>query len=85
MAYTKPGLIGVFDAVRGSWRELESTSGAVGSALLAAGPGGLRAWAQTQPAATILSSEPATEVALGGNVAYWLDATGAARSADIPS
>ena len=39
VAYTKPGLIGVFDAVRGTWRELESTSGVVGSALLAAGPG----------------------------------------------
>ena len=49
VAYTKPGLIGVFDAVRGSWRELESTSGTVGAALLAAGPGGLRAWAQTRP------------------------------------
>jgi hypothetical protein len=69
--------------VRGSWRELESTSGTVGSALLAAGPGGLRAWAHTQPAATILSSEAATEVALGGNVAYWLDATGTPRSADV--
>ena len=85
VAYTKPGLIGVFDAVRGSYRELQSTSGAVGAGLLAAGPGGLRAWAQTAPAATILSSEPAAEVALGGNVAYWLDASGAARSADVPS
>ena len=50
VAYTKPGLIGVFDAVRGSYRELKSTSAAASaSALLAAGPGGLRAWAQTGP------------------------------------
>ena len=71
MAYTKPGLIGVFNAVRGSCRELRSTPGGR-AGLLAAGPGGLGPGADAARA-TILSSKPATEVALGGTVAYWLD------------
>ena len=66
VAYTKPGLIGVFDAVRGSYRELQSTSGAVGAGLLGGRPRRPAGWGASAPAATILSSEPAAEVALGG-------------------
>jgi hypothetical protein len=84
VAYAKPGLIGVFDAVRGNFHELEGTSAAAtASALLASGPGGLRAWTASRTAATVLTADPASEVALGDGVAYWLDAAGNPQTADI--
>ena len=74
------GLIAVFDAVRGNYRELEGTSAAAtASALLASGPGGLRAWTAERPAATVLTADPASDVALGDGVAYWLDGAGTPR------
>jgi hypothetical protein len=91
VAYARPGFAGVFDVADGTRRELESGGGplAVTSvSLAAAGPGGLRSWGYRQKAATLLSPEPATEVAIGDSeterVAYWLDATGAARFTVIP-
>ena len=84
VAYAKPGLMAVFDAVRGNYRELEGTSAAAtASALLASGPGGLRAWTASRPAATVLTADPASEVALGDGVAYWLDGAGTPQTADI--
>ena len=84
VAYAKPGLIGVFDAVRGSYRELEATSAAAtAAALLASRPGGLRAWGRGRPAATVLNADPASEVALGDGVAYWLDGAGTPQVAEL--
>jgi hypothetical protein len=86
VAYARPGFTGVFDVLDGTRRELESSGGPVAVtavALIAAGPGGLRSWGYRQTAPTLVSPEPATEVAIGDSeterVAYWLDATGTAR------
>jgi hypothetical protein len=86
VAYARPGFTGVFDVLDRTRRELESGGGPVAVtavALIAAGPGGLRSWGYRQPAPTLVSPEPATEVAIGDSeserVAYWLDATGTPR------
>jgi hypothetical protein len=84
VAYAKPGVIGVFDAVRGRYRELEGISAAAtASGLLAYGTDGLRAWRSDRSAALTLNAGPASEVALGDGVAYWLDAVGTPQTADI--
>jgi hypothetical protein len=84
VAYSRPGLIGSFDAVSGRYRQLEGTSTAASAgALLAYGNGGVRAWVSGRPAAVTLSGGPASEVALGDGVAYWLDAAGAPQVAEL--
>jgi hypothetical protein len=52
-----------------------------------AGPRGLRSWGCRQKAPTLVSAEPATEVAIGDSeterVTYWLQAAGTARATVI--
>ena len=82
VAYTRAGMVGVFDAVSGTRSELAGTQvAASGAQLLAAGPGGLRT-----PTA-VLSADPASDPALGSVgdslVAYWLDGAGTAHTQNV--
>lgn len=89
VAYARPGFVGVLDVVGGTRRELSSTGGPVAAsnlAVFAGGPTGLRAWLVNREAASTVSAEAATEVAVGfgeTTVVYWLDGAGTPRSADL--
>lgn len=90
VVYARPGFAGVFDVATGTRRELESSAGPVAVtpvSLVVAGPGGLRSWGYRQKAPTVVSPEPATEVAIGDSelerVVYWLDAAATPRTTVI--
>ena len=69
--YMSAGKVGVFESAAGTRTELPGTEGAAaGALLLATGPAGVRT-----PTAQ-LSTDPATEPALAGDRAYWLDGAG---------
>jgi hypothetical protein len=87
VAYARPGFVGVFDIIAATRRELSSDGGPLAVtpvALIAAGPAGLSSWGYRQKAATLVSAEPATEVAIGDSeterFAYWIDAAGTPRA-----
>ena len=89
VAYARPGFVGVLDVVNGKRRELPSTGAPLAAnnlALFSGGPAGLSAWLVSRDAATPVTTEAASEVAVGfgeTTVVYWLDGNGAARSADV--
>jgi hypothetical protein len=89
VAYARPGFVGVLDVVNGKRRELPSTGGPLAAnnlAVFSGGPSGLSTWLVNRAAATAVTAEPASEVAVGfgeDTVVYWLDGAGTARSADV--
>jgi hypothetical protein len=73
--------------VRDTFQVVTRARGATYSVLVAAGSGGLRSWTSGRSAASLISPEPAAEVAVGVSltetVAYWIDAAGNPRARAI--
>ena len=89
VAYARPGFVGILDVVNGKRRELPSAGGALAAnnlALFSGGPEGISAWRVSRDEPSPVTGEAASELAVGygeTTVVYWLDGTGAPRSADV--
>lgn len=86
LAYARPGYAGYVDAATGRKRELPRADGplaAKGRTVAAQGRDGvLRSWSHVGRA-RVVTTEPATDVAVSDDAVYWLAADGTPRSKDL--
>ena len=79
LAYTRAGMVGTFDVITGGRTEFAGTAFAAnGKRLLVVAADGLHS------PVDLLAAASATEPALAGKYAYWLDGAGAPQSKLLP-